>query len=156
MGLQDLEPKGPGVVGIEQLEQGEGVAERLAHLFPAVGNDHAGMGPAPGEGAAGGYRLGPLVLVVGEGQILAAPVEVEPVAEQVQGHDHALGMPARPARPPRRVPARLTRLGRLPEGEVDRGSLPGLLSHFDPGADTQALDGLAGQQAVARHALGAK
>ena len=47
----------------------------------------------------------------------------KPVAEQVERHHHALGVPARPARAPRRRPRRLARLGLLPEHEVDRRAL---------------------------------
>ena len=68
---------------------------------------------------------------------------------------HSVCQPG-PARPPRRVPARLARLGRLPQGEVDRRPLPGLLVHLDPGPDPQALDRLAGQQAVALDVSAAK
>ncbi len=102
----------------------------------------------------GGLGLGPLVLVVGKGQILATAVEVEPFPQDVQRHDHALGVPARTARAPRRLPAGLTGLGRLPEGEIDRRALAGFLAHLHPGADPEALDGLASQQAVVGHALG--
>ena len=48
-----------------------------------------------GELPADGDRLGPLVLVVGEGQVLAAAVEVEALAQQVERHHDALGVPAR-------------------------------------------------------------
>ena len=64
--------------------------------------------------------LGPLVLVVRELEVLPAGVEVEPLAQQVERHHHALGVPARTARAPGRRPARLARLGQLPEGEVGR------------------------------------
>ena len=77
------------------------------------------MRPAPGEAAAGGDGLGPLVLVVGEGQVDAAAVQVEALAQQVERHDDAFGVPPRPARAPWRLPPRLARLGRLPEHEVD-------------------------------------
>ncbi len=103
---------------------------------------------------AGGDRLGPLVLVMGEGQIQAAAVEVEARTEQVQGHDDALGVPARAARSPGRVPAGLTLPGVLPEGEVDGDALARLLIHLHPGAHPQAVQGLVGQQAITVDALG--
>ena len=65
---------------------------------------------------------------------------------------HSVCQPGRPGTP-RRVPAGLTGLGRLPEGEIDRRTLTGLLPHLHPGADPETLDGLAGQQAVTGHAL---
>ena len=45
------------------------------------------------------HGLRPLVLVVGEREVLAAAVEVEALAEQVERHHDALGVPARPAAP---------------------------------------------------------
>ncbi len=50
------------------------------------------------------HRLGAFVLVVREREVLAAAVEVEAVAEKVERHHDALGVPARPARAPRRLP----------------------------------------------------
>jgi hypothetical protein len=47
-----------------------------------------------GEVEAEGHGLGPFVLVVREAQVLPAGVEMEPVAEQLGAHGHALGVPA--------------------------------------------------------------
>ena len=59
-------------------------------------------------------------------------VEVESLAQQVQGHDDALGVPSGTPRAPRRIPGGLARLGLLPEREVERGVL--LLGALHPGA----------------------
>ena len=55
-----------------------------------------------------------------------------------RGHRRALDVPARPARTPRRPPARLAGLGRLPQHEVE-GVVLGLVD-LDPGAAAQVLD----------------
>ena len=65
-------------------------------------------------------RLGPLVLVVRETQVLPAAVQVEPLAEQVEAHHDALAVPAGTAIAPRRRPRRLVGLGELPQHEVGR------------------------------------
>ena len=79
-------------------------------------------------------RLGlrALVLVVREHEVVAAAVEVEALAEELERHRRALDVPARPALAPRRVPRRLARLGRLPQREVDRAALR--LVDLDPRA----------------------
>ena len=45
-------------------------------------------------------------------------MQVETLAQQIERHDHALGVPPRPPVTPRRRPAGFARLGQLPEGEV--------------------------------------
>ena len=98
----------------------------------------------------GALGLRPLVLVVREHEVVAAAVEVEPLAEQVERHRRALDVPARPAPAPRRVPRRLTGLRRLPEREVDRVAL-GLVD-LDAGAGglEQLLERAVRQRAVRR------
>ena len=151
MGLQHEQPVGPRVGRRGEVEQVRVVAQRLRHLL-AADLDEAVVDPVPGEVLAEGLGLGPLVLVVGEGEVLAAAVDVEALAEQLQGHDHALGVPARPARAPGRVPRGLPRLGLLPEHEVQRRAL--LVLDLDAGSGAQRVQGLAGQRAVALDALG--
>ena len=145
VGPQHEQPVGPGVVAGQQVGQRGEVAERLGHLR-ALDLHPAVVHPVPGEGLAVGDRLGPLVLVVREGQVLPAAVQVEALAQQVERHDHALGVPAGPARPPGRVPARLARLGLLPQGEVERRAL--VLVGLHPGPDLQRLERLLGQEPV--------
>src|SRR5439155_25919255 len=103
-------------------------------------------GPAPGEGPAVGHRLGPLVLVMRESEVEATAVEVEALPQQVEGHHDALRVPPRPAVTPRRGPVRLTRLGQLPQGEVERRPL--LLVDLHPGTGPEGVEGLAGEKAV--------
>ena len=50
-----------------------------------------------GEDLAVGDRLGPLVLVVGEAEVLATAVEVEALAQEVERHHNTLGVPPRTA-----------------------------------------------------------
>jgi hypothetical protein len=57
---------------------------------------------------------------MGEGEIQTASVKVKAVTEEVERHDHALGVPTGTSRPPRRRPRRLIGLGFLPQHEVER------------------------------------
>ena len=102
-----------------------------------------------GEDLVVGHGLRPLVLVVGELQILPTAVQVEPLAEQVERHHHALGVPPGPAQAPRRLPARLALLGLLPEREVQRGPL--VLVRLDPCPRLQRIERLLREQAVPVH-----
>ena len=62
--------------------------------------------------------LGALVLVVREDEVVAAAVQVEALAEEVERHRRALDVPTRPARRPTASPTRARRLRGLPEREV--------------------------------------
>ena len=97
--LQQDHPVDPAVVAVEQVEQVVEVAEALRHLLAGLVDDHPVVHPVVGEALAEGDRLGPLVLVVREAQILAAGVQVEALAEQAQAHHDALAVPARPPSP---------------------------------------------------------
>src|SRR3990172_7897004 len=91
------------------------------HLLIALGKaDEAVVDPVADEGlyAGEGLGLGDLVLVMGEDQVLAPAVDVDLLAQVLEGHGRALDVPAGAARPPGAVPGGLARLGRFPEGEV--------------------------------------
>ena len=81
--------------------------------------------------------LGDLILVMREDQVGAASVDVEVLTQVLGCHGRALDVPTRAARAPRRVPPRLARLRRLPEGEVQRVVLR--LPHLDPNAGTKLV-----------------
>ena len=67
----------------------------------------------------GGLRLRDLVLVVWELEVLAAGVDVEPVAQVLHGHRGALDVPPREPRPPGGIPFHEPMLaGALPQREV--------------------------------------
>ena len=69
-------------------------------------------------------RLGRLVLMVREGQVRAAAVDLEVQAEQLLGHRRALDVPAGTAATPGRIPGGvLAGLLRLPQREVERIAL---------------------------------
>ena len=95
-------------------------------IFSPLDPHHAVVNPQLGERlTTRGERLGGLVLVVGEDQIRAATVDLEPEPEQSARAiaEHSMCQPGRPAAPGG-VPARvLARLVRLPEGEVERIAL---------------------------------
>ena len=145
MRSQHEEPIRPPVALVEQVGERGVVAQRLGHLL-AADLDHAVMDPVPGERPAPTDRLGALVLVVREGEVDPTAVQIEPVAQKIERHHGALDVPPGPARTPRRVPRRLTGLGLLPQGEVER--VPLVLVDFDPSAGPQRLERLPGQQPV--------
>src|ERR1700683_4327823 len=107
------------------------------------------MHPMGSKRAPGGHRLGPFVLVMREGEVEAAAMDLEALAEQVERHDHTLGVPARSARPEGRVRRRLAGLGLLPEGEVEWRALR--LVDIDAGTRAQRVERLMGEQSVSGH-----
>ena len=98
MRLQHREPERARVVLVERVAERGEVAERLRHLLAADG-DHAAVHPVARERVARAFGLRALVLVVREHEVVAAAVEVEAVAEDLERHRRALDVPARPARP---------------------------------------------------------
>ena len=127
-----------GRVALQHAPHRGEVAERLRHLL-VVDAHEAVVHPHVHELAAGGgLALGDLVLVVRELEVHAPAVYVEVASEAGRGHRGALDVPARPARTPRRVPARLAGLRRLPQHEVEGIVLR--LVDLDPGAAAQVLD----------------
>ena len=147
---QEEEANHFGVELREDVPQSEEVAKRLGHLLVVDANEpvmHPGVHEAPAAGALG---LRDLVLVVGELQVLPAPVDIESLAQQRATHRRAFDMPSRPAPSPRRVPLHLLGLGRLggfPQHEVERVGLAGVDLH--PFAGAQLVKRLAREPAVA-------
>ena len=106
------------VVVLEQIEKVRDVAETLRHLL-ALGIDHETVvHPMSRKVPTKCHRLRPLILMMRKAQIGAPTVQVEPVAKQLQTHDHTFAVPARPPITPRRRPTWLTRLRELPQREV--------------------------------------
>ena len=101
MALQQQHPIGATVVLVEQIEQVRDVADALGHLLALGVDDEAVVHPVVGEPLAERHRLGPLVLVVRETQVEATAVQVETLAEEVEAHHDAFGVPAGPAVAPR-------------------------------------------------------
>ena len=105
-------------------------------------------------GAERALGLGDLVFVVGEDQVGAAAVDVEPLAEVAVRHRRALDVPAGAAVAPRARPERLAGLRPLPQREVERALL--LLVHLDARARLEIVGALARELAVtgeARHRI---
>ena len=99
------------------------VAERLRHLL-AFHQQKLGVQPEARERLAGErLRLRDFVLVMREDQVDAAGVDVERLAQVLDGHHGALDVPAGAARADRRLPERLAFLGRLPQREIARVGL---------------------------------
>jgi hypothetical protein len=61
-----------------------------------------------------GDRLGAFILVVRELKVKATDVQIKAVAEKCEGHDDALGVPARSALTEGSGPAGLAGFGELP------------------------------------------
>ncbi len=143
---EQVEAHGVGLVALDQLADRQRIAQRLRHLLGAEVEQPI-VHPAPHEGLAGrALRLGDLALVVREDQVLAAPVQVERLAQVLDGHGRALDVPAGPTRSPRARPRRLAGLGALPEGEVPRVALA--LVDLDAGARDQLVEILARQPPI--------
>ena len=83
MGAQHEETERPRVGGLDQVEEVGEVAEALGHLL-ATDLDEAVVHPVAGEGAAGGHRLRSFILMMWEGEILTAAMDVESVAEEIE------------------------------------------------------------------------
>ena len=152
VGLQHQQPVGARVAALEQVEQAGDVAQRLRHLLAALVDDQAVVHPVAWRTCADGDGLGPLVLVVREREVQAAAVQVEALAEQVEAHHDALGVPARTAVAPRATATSARRAwpsstarsraggaSRRPPSTVDRARPPA----------RSDVERLVGQQAVA-------
>ncbi len=88
LSLQHKETQNLGVNAalVEQIADGGEVTEGFGHFFAADIN-HAVVEPVAGEGVArGGFGLGDFVFVVGEGEVSAAHVDVDAVAEAIADH----------------------------------------------------------------------
>ena len=84
--------------------------------------------PVPDERLPGDrLRLGRLALVVGEYQVAPPAVDVDGLPELPQDQGRALDVPAGPARTPPRLPGRLVGQRRLPQHEVQRVALVGVV-----------------------------
>src|SRR5579875_3317877 len=137
------------VVPLQRLLDRDHVAQVAGHLLLALrGAEEAVVDPVAHEGHAPRvpFRLGDLVLVVGEDDVLPAPVDVQLLAQVGDGHGRALDVPPRPPRAPRAVPRRLAGLGRLPQDEVHGVFLPWV--HLDAGSRLHLLQRSTRQPAV--------
>ena len=98
------------IAAAQQVAQGEVVAQRLGHLL-AFHHEELGVQPEARERLAGErFRLRDFVFVVREDQVDAAGVDVQRLAQVLDGHDGALDVPARAAR----ADAASPRTARLP------------------------------------------
>ncbi len=126
------------VVLLQHFADGEEIAQALGHLL-AIDTHRTGVHPGVRVKLAGGrLALCDLVLVVRKHQVRAATMDVERLAQAAGGHHRTLDMPTGTPRAPRRIPARLARLGALPQYEVQRIFLG--FVHFDTRTDLQVFD----------------
>src|SRR5437867_10984439 len=123
---------------VKDLADREKVPQRLGHLL-LVDLHESVVDPVPGKLLARRRAgLGNLVLVVREDEVLAAPVDVERVAQVLDRHGGTFDVPARASWPPRTRPGRITRLGGLPQRKVHRVALT--LIHFDAATGLQLVE----------------
>mmetsp|Transcript_1770 Transcript_1770/g.5275 ORF Transcript_1770/g.5275 Transcript_1770/m.5275 type:complete len:306 (-) Transcript_1770:485-1402(-) len=126
---EEAEVVGGARAAVEELSHGNKVLQRLTHLPPfdvQVPRVHPAAAPLLAAPAVWG-RAAPLrdfVLVVREGQVDPARVQVQRVAEGGLCHCAAFDVPPRSSAAPGRVPAGLRiGLGGLPESKVSLVSL---------------------------------
>ena len=148
--LEHQQPVGPGVGRLDQVEQVGEVAERLRHLLaPTSTNPLCTQWRAKRVPERDG--LGPLVLVVREGQVDGRRRGCRSPHRAGRGTSPRTRCATRPAVAPRRRPRRLVGLGLLPQHEVGRMALlssPTIVR--SPPAGAQLVERLVGQQAVVR------
>ena len=111
------------------------------------------MQPVVGVGrqVVGATRLGQLVLMVREGQVDAAAMDVDRQAQHRLDHRRAFDVPAGTAGAPGARPLGLAGLGRLPQHEVGRVALVG--GDLDPGAGDHLVQRPARQLAIVGEGL---
>ena len=123
MRLQHEHTEHRRIGGLQDIAQQQEVTERFAHLL-GIDLEHATMHPVVRErGVERRFRLRALVLVVRETQVRAAAMDVEGQMKILLGHGRAFDVPTRTAFAPRRRPARLAWLRRLPKREIERIAL---------------------------------
>ena len=136
--LQHQQTQGGSGVLLEHLGQRKEVSEGLGHLL-AVNQQHTRVHPGVGETLVPGTGgLGALVLVMREGQVGAAAVNVDRGTQVAVNHGGALGMPTGTALAPGARPAGLAGLGGLPQGKVERVVL--VLVLLDARANHKVVD----------------
>jgi hypothetical protein len=140
-----------GVAARHHVPQGVEVAQRLGHLLPFHQQEFR-VQPETGERLAGErFRLRDLVLMVRKDEVHAARVQVERIAQVLDGHHGALDVPAGAAGADLGVPEGLALLGGLPQGEIARVVFFVLVGIHARAADDAAEIGV-GQLAVLREA----
>mmetsp|Transcript_26884 Transcript_26884/g.48654 ORF Transcript_26884/g.48654 Transcript_26884/m.48654 type:complete len:376 (+) Transcript_26884:1851-2978(+) len=132
---------------IQQIPHGKEIAQGLGHLL-ALDLQHLVVHPHIGKAMTRAFRLGDLVLMVGKLQVVAAPMNVKPIPQQLIGHGRAFNMPTRPAPAPRRIPTGQLIGRRFPKDKVHRVLF--IRRHLDPRTRDHVIDRAAGQRTVFR------
>ena len=118
MGAEHEQAENLQVILLLDLPHCKEIAQGLAH-FPVVDIQEGVMQPVMSEfHAVARLRLGDLILMVREDQVLAAGVDVNRLAKILAAHDRALDVPARASFAPGGLPVGLPFLLRLPENEI--------------------------------------
>lgn len=146
MGRKDKEAQDLGRILLQQLPDGEKVAQGLGHLFILDG-DKAVMDPGVDKGlAARPLTLGNFVFMMGEDKVLAAAMDIKGVAQIFFGHGRAFDMPAGATRSPWTVPGGFARLTALPEDKIHGVFL--LVAHGNTGTGHHIRQITAGKGAI--------
>ena len=108
---------------LEHFFEREEIAKRLRHLL-AVHQQHARVHPRVRKALVPCARcLRAFIFMVRERKVAATAMDIDGHTQVAMHHGSAFGMPARTAFAPGAFPAGLTRLGGLPQGEVERVAL---------------------------------
>ena len=150
MRSQKEEAHGLGVILLQDLANGEEVAQTLGHLFVVDPNETVVHPDAGQRFAVCALALCNFVLVMRELQVGATAMNIKTLAQGLATHGRALDVPARATLAVGAVPLgviRLLRLGRFPQHKVQRIILA--VIHGNPLAGTQVIQRLARELAVA-------
>ena len=146
MAVQDEVADLLGLIVLQDLPHGKKIAQGFGH-FLIVDADKAVVQPVANKGFAGrALGLGYLVFVVRKGEVGAAAMNIERIAQAAGGHCRALDVPAGTPLAPGGSPGGFARFGGFPQHEIQRLTLG--FVHFDAGAGAQILDRFAGKPAV--------
>ena len=114
------ETKHLGIIFFNDISYGKEIACRFRHLL-IINIQKSIVHPVSCKGlAVCCLRLGNLIFMMGEDQILAACMDINFLAQILLAHYGALNMPAGTALAPWRYPVGLSFLLGLPENEIQR------------------------------------
>ncbi len=151
VGGEDEEAQHFGVVSLENVANGEEVAEGLAHLL-MIDIDKAVVQPVLDKGFAGRpFALGDFIFMMGEDQVFTAAVDVESLAEVLYAHRRTFDVPAGTPRAPGGFPGRLSGFGAFPQGKVHGMAFE--FSRRNTGAGAHFIHIALGEFQVVREAL---
>ena len=137
------------VAAAQYVAQREVIPQRLRHLL-AFHHQELGVQPEAREWLSGErFRLRDFVLMMRKDQVDAARVDIQRLAQILNGHHGAFDVPAGPAAADLLVPENFALLGRFPQREIARVRLF-VLVHVDARAGADAAEIVVRQLAIFR------